>query len=176
MKVYIQWAKAQAEDWQPLEVRSNQVIASLFKRGVPNANSRVDNQAGWICGLNCQGIDFSGYDHVAIEVIPDGLRITGWEDDSDDFGDTRWATEWTLRECKPDPRIGGRMNTDQSRRVFATPDAAEWFGGYGPDVLPWEDFALPPANLTFHGVWLSDDDYAAHQAARTPHGWREWVT
>ena len=173
MRVYIQWAKVTPQDWLPYEISQSAHVMALARRGVPTGGEQLDDREGWLCGLNCQGIDFSGYDHLAIEVVEDGLRITGWQDDTEDFGDTRWATEWTLRSCKPDPRIGGRVNTDQSRRVFATPDAAEWFPGV--PVLPWEQFVPPPANLTFHGIWLPDALYQAHQAARSLHGWREWV-
>lgn len=175
MKVYIQWAKSTPEDWVAVDLTRIAQVRNLPKKPVPTSSSVVDNTAGWLCGLNVQGIDFSGYDHTAVEIVGSGLRITGWQDDTEDFGDTRWATEWTLMPPAPDPNIGGRINTVQTRRVFATPDAAPWFGGYGPDVLPWEQFTPPDTNLTVHGVWMSDELYAAHRAKRSFHGWREWI-
>lgn len=174
MRVYIQWATATPQDWQPYEINRSAHVMALTKRGVPQGGEQLDDQPGWLCGLNCQGIDFSGWDHLAIEVVTDGLRITGWEDDPDDHGETRWAVEWTLRSCKPDPRIGGQMNTDQTRRVWATPDAAIWFPT--TNVLPWEDFVPPPTNLTLHGIWMTNEHYVAHRGARSSHGWREWIS
>jgi hypothetical protein len=173
LKLYLQWAKATPEDWFPVDISRVAQVRNLPKKGIPTASSVLDNTPGWLCGLNVQGIDFSGYDHTAVEVVGDGLRITGWQDDTEDFGDTRWATEWTLMPPAPDPALGGRMNTVQSRRIWATPDAAVWFPGV--DVLPWSEFTPPATNLTLHGVWMSNDLYAAHQAVRTHRGWREWL-
>lgn len=173
MRIYLQWAKATPEDWVSVDVTRVAQVRNLPKKPVPTTGAVVDDAAGWLCGVNCQGIDFSGYDHTAIEVVGDGLRITGWQDDTADFGDTRWATEWTLMPPAPDPALGGRVNTVQSRRVWATPDSAAWFPGV--PVLPWAQFAPPATNLTIHGVWLTDELFAAHLARRTPHGWREWV-
>lgn len=173
MKVYIQWAKTTPEDWTAVDLSRLSQIRNLPKKGLPGPTSVLDNNPGWLCGLNCQGIDFSGYDHTAIELVGDGLRITGWQDDTADFGDTRWATEWTLMPPAPDPALGGVMNTVQSRRVWATPDAAVWFPNQ--TVLPWSEFVVPPTNLTVHGIWMPDELFAAHKAIRTPHGWRDWL-
>ena len=175
MRIYVQWAKASPEDWVLVDIKNTAAVRNLPKRPVPNASSVVDGNPGWLCGLNVQGIDFSGYDHTAVEFLAgDVLRVTGWMDDEEDQGDTRWATEWTLSPPAPDPALGGRVNTVQTRRIWATPDAAGWFGGVA--VLPWAEFVPLPTNLTFHGIWLPDALFAAHRAARTPHGWREWVT
>lgn len=175
MKIYVQWAKAAAEDWFAWDVTNNQQVRNAAKKAVPNGSSALDNNPGWINAANCQGIEFSGYDHVAVEVVPGGgLRITGWEDDTEDFGDTRWATEWLLMPPAPDPALGGVVNTVQQRTIWATPDAAAWFPGV--TVLPWEQFVLPPANQTFHGIWLPQETFDAHRAVRSQHGWREWVT
>ncbi len=173
MKVYVQWSKTNPEGWAELDIKQSAQMHSLPKKPVPISSAPVDNKPGWLCGLNCQGIDFSGYDHTAIEVVGEGLRIIGWQDDTEDFGDTRWAVEWTLMPPAPDPTLGGIVNTVQMRRIWATADAFKWFPGV--NVLPWEQFIAPPEKLTFHGVWLPDHLYAAHQKARVPHGWREWI-
>lgn len=173
MRIYLQWAKADPEDWFAVDVSRIAQVRNLPRKGVPTATSVLDNTAGWLCGLNCQGIDFSGWDHTAIEVVGEGLRITGWQDDSDDWPvGTRHAVEWTLMPPAPDPAIGGRLNTVQSRRVWAEQDVAHYF----PSVLPWPEFVPPASNLTVHGIWLTDQKFAEHVQLRTEHGWREWLT
>lgn len=165
MHVLIQWAArggARAADWMAYELDTAAAVRALPKRP--------------LVGLNCQGIDFSGYDHLAIEplALAGGLRITGWQDDPEDHGETRWATRWDLHPPAHDPRVGG-MNTVQQRTVWATTDAAEWYGGYSADVRDWGQFTLPPVDLTRHGVWLADDVWAEHVTARSERGWREWI-
>lgn len=176
MLIYVQWAKATAEDWFAWDVTRVQQIRNAAKKAVPTASSALDNNPGWINAANCQGIEFAGYDHVAVEILSGGgLRITGWQDDTEDFGDTRWATRWDLYPPAPDPALGGVTNTVQQRTVWVTPDAVSWFGGYGPNVLPWDQFVLPPADQTFHGIWLTQEQFDQHRAVRSPHGWREWI-
>jgi hypothetical protein len=165
MHVLLQWAQPGATTpagWQRVELARAVDVRNLPKQP--------------LVGLVCQGIDFSGYDHLAIEAVStDRLRITGWQDDPVDFGDTRWATRWDLSTPAPDARLGGAINTVQTRTVWATPDAAEWFGGYGPSVLQWSAFVPPAANLTRDGVWLPEATWEKHLQARTVHDWREWM-
>lgn len=172
MIIYIQWSLADPSDWFPIDISRLNHIRNLPRKGDPTGQSvALDNAPGWLCGINCQGIDFSGYDHVALEVVTDGIRITGIVD-ADPTGE-KWATEWTLLEPAPDDRLGGAMNTRQSRRVWATAEAVGWFPGVA--VLPWAEFVYPPDNVTFHGVWMSDELFMRHKEVRTPHGWREWT-
>jgi hypothetical protein len=172
MKVYIQWAKRNAEDWKMYNINNANQVRALFKRGVPKTGDKVDDKEGWYCGLNCQGIDFSGHDHVAIEPVEDGLRITGWTDDEDDQQE-KVAVEWTLLTPRHDPNVG-QINTVQSRRVWAN----DVYRARLPEdigALPWEDFVEPPADLTVHGIWLSDENFERHINVRSIHGWREWI-
>lgn len=174
MIIYLQWAMAVPQDWTAVNVTRDQQIRNASKKAVPTGGEVLDNNPGWLLGANCQGIQFGGYDHIAIQTLPgNGLRITGWQDDTVDFGDTRWATRWDLMPPAPDSNLGGVVNTVQTRTIWATPDAAVWF----PDVvvLPWADFIVPPANMTFHGIWVTEQQYADHLSIRTPHGWREWI-
>lgn len=152
---------------------ANQVRA-LFKRGVPKGTEKVDDKEGWYCGLNCQGIDFTGHDHVAIEPVQDGLRITGWEDDEEDQ-EEKVAVEWTLLQPKFDPRVG-QINTVQSRRLWVN-DVL--YNKLPPEekvnCLPWSQFVEPPQDLTLHGIWLDDRKFEEHLKIRKIHGWREWI-
>lgn len=173
MIIYVQWAKLTAEDWFAWDVTRDQDVRRAAKKAAPNDQSALDDNPGWVCGANCQGIDFTGWDHIAVQVVDGGgLRITGWQDDPDDWPPgTRHAVEWTLMPLAPDPAIGGRLNTVQSRRVWAEQDVAHLF----PDSLPWEQFVLPPANQTFHGIWMSDEKFVEHVQARTVRSWHEWA-
>lgn len=173
MKLYIQWARETPSDWELLDVTSGTQIRRLPKRGVPGAGSAVDGQPGWVSALNCQGITFDGYDHIAIEHLAgsDTLVITGWVDDPDDNPDDfRFAVQWRLSPPAPDPTIGGAMNTVQALTVWGTPGVAG-----PPDMRPWEEFVPPPADVTLHGIWLSEANWRAHRAAQSPHRWREWL-
>lgn len=174
MRIFLQWAKAVPEDWFAVDVRNSKAIRDLPKRPAPGPGSVVDSSPGWLCGLQCQGIDFTGYDHVAVEPVGQGLRITGWQDDPDDWpAGTRYAVSWQLDPPAPDPALGGRINTVQARTVWAEDQAAAWFPGVS--VLPWGDFALPSGSLTLHGIWLPDDLFQQHGAIRSRHVWREWI-
>jgi hypothetical protein len=174
VKIYIQWAKRNAEDWKQYNIVNANQVRALVKRGVPKNTDRVDDKEGWYCGLNCQGIDFTGHDHVAIEPVDDGLRITAWTDDEEDQPE-KVAVEWTLLKPKHDPRVG-QINTVQSRRLWVNDELYNQL----PDsekasILPWSQFVEPPADLTLHGIWLSDEDFERHVNTRTLHGWREWI-
>lgn len=173
MKLYIQWATANPGDWQPLDIRTLKHIRDLPRKPAPRGGETIDNQPGWVNAINVQGIVFSGYDHIGVDLSGDGLRIVGWQDDTEDFGDTRWATEWVLNKPAPDARLGGRINTVQARTIYATPDAAVWFPGV--QVRPWSEFNPPPVNQTLHGIWLPESQWQAHMGVLTPHGWREWI-
>lgn len=169
MRIYLQWATATAEDWFPIEVTSETDVLALPKKGVPQGEG-IDDEPGWLCALNCQGITFSGYDHTAIEVVGDSLRITGWMDDPEDWGDARWANSWLLSPPAPDPQLGGVINTVQALTNYATPDV-----NFLP-ARPWDEFVHPPAALTLHGRWLPDELFLAHANARSERVWREWVS
>lgn len=174
VRVLVQWARSSPSDWVELNVRNSRDVRDLPRKPVPTASSVVDNSPGWLCAVNVQGIVFSGYDHLAIEPVGQALRVTGWCDDPEDHGDTRWGTSWLLEPPGPDPALNGAVNTRQTRTVWGTPEVAEWFPGV--EVLPWAEFVPPPSNLTRHGIWLPDDLFIAHNKGRSHHGWREWIT
>lgn len=174
MIIYVQWAKANPEDWIALDITRNQQIRTAAKKAIPDSNSVLDNNPGWLLGANCQGLDFTGYDHVSIEVIGEGLRITGWQDDPEDFPPgTRYAIRWDLYPPAPDPKLNGILNTVQFLTVWAESEAAPFFTGI--NVLPWSLFVLPPSNQTFHGIWVTDQEFQTHLSLRSFHGWREWI-
>ena len=113
MIIYLQWAMAVPKDWTAVNVTRDQQIRTAAKKAEPIGNEILDNNPGWLFGANCQGIDFSGFDHTAIEVLQgDGLRITVWNDDPEDYPPgTRFAIRWDLFPPAADPKIGNRINT-----------------------------------------------------------------
>lgn len=172
MIIYVQWATLDAQDYIALDVRRDQQVRTVSKKAVPGPGSILDNLPGWINSINCQGIEFFGYDHTAVQVDGNGLIITGWQDDPEDFPPgTRYATRWNLQPPAPDPNIGGQINTVQTRTLWAESGA----GLDSLNPLPWSQFVLPPTNQTFHGIWLTPEQFEAHRTIRTPHGWREWI-
>jgi hypothetical protein len=175
MIIYLQWAMAVPQDWTAVDVTRDQQIRNATKKAEPTGNEVLDNNPGWLFNANCQGLSFGGHDHTAIEVLQgDGLRITIWNDDPEDFPPgTRYAIRWDLFPPAADPRIGNRINTVQFRTVWAEPGSD--FGNKPYPVLSWDQFVLPPANQTFHGIWVSEEKMLEHMAVLTLHGWKEWI-
>jgi hypothetical protein len=177
MRVGVQWSLAAPEDWQWVEVTARRNRwASLPKRPVPSRGAGVSSARGWVNGLLCQGIVMRGFDHYAVEPITDpawgeGLRFTLWQDGPDFATGERWATVWELFDPAPDPAFGGAVNTRQRRTVYAEANAQH----PDPDVRPWAEFVPPAEEHVRHGVWLSDEAFAAHHRAAPARGWREWI-
>lgn len=175
MRVYIQWARSAAVDWQPVDIRRPQDWRGLPDKVIPTARDEpVDERPGWINALNCQGVVFSGFDHYAVDGDGTNVEITGWQDSADFPPGQRYAVTYTFRPLAPDERIGGQLNTRQSVTLYAEP-TAELPTGQLATARPWDEFVAPPANMQRHGKWLTDDEFRAHMRAFTPRGWREWA-
>lgn len=182
MRTYIQWATAVPRDFQPLDATTPSHVRSLPRKPVPTRTSRLTGSSGWLADLIVQGVSFAGWDHVAI--LPESesvLRIAAWNDDPEDYPDGPDGHVWTFLDPAPDPRYGGQVNTRQLLTVYSdVPAQVEFWTGQatsgGPvEVRPWADFPMPDADVTFHGIWQTDEKFAAHRLVQTPHGWREWV-
>lgn len=171
MIIYLQWAMAVPQDWTAVDITRDQQIRNAAKKAVPTGGEVLDNNPGWINAANCQGISFSGYDHIAVQVSGNGLIITGWEDDPVDFPPgTRYAIQWNLQPPAFDPKVN-EINTIQTLKVWAEANAGIAYD----NPLPWSQFVLPPANQTFHGIWVSDQEFQDHAVVRSVHGWKEWI-
>jgi len=176
VRVLIQWADTVA-DWAEYDIASVRDIRSLPVRP--------------ISAINVQGVVFQSWDHIGIDWTNDpawGLtvRMGGWNDDPDDFPAVPWGVEYEFGEPAPDPAFGGQINTRQ--RVARYADDATLVGLLGTDWdLLAQKWLADPArrqwsqwqgfrkNQTLDGVWVDDVTNAAHQAARSRHGWREWT-
>lgn len=184
MRLYIQYARRNPLDWQ---LADSDTWTSLPSKPepTPGTTPTLNNVNGWIIGLSCQGVDFSGADHV--HARSDGLSaiVTAWYD-SPVYNPPgqREAQVWTFRPLRADPRVGGQLNTAQSRVIYGEPDALLRIGYPIGDYLDrdtptlvrdWSAFVLPPAAEIRHGVLMTDDDWLAHLERRTTHGWREYI-
>lgn len=172
MIIYLQWAMAVPQDWAAVDVTRDQQIRNAAKKAEPVGGEVLDNTPGWLIGANCQGITFNGYDHVAVQTLAgNGLKFTCWQDDPVDFPPgTRYAVRWDLMPPTFDVSING-INTVQQRTLWAEANAGPGLEG----ALPWSQFVLPPANMTFHGIWVTDQQFQDHLNIRSFHGWREWI-
>lgn len=176
----MQWATSSPGDYEAFDLTRIAQVRSLPKKPEPIATSQLDAAAGWIADVVVQGVSFSGWDHLSA-AFPGGsaLQVVAWNDDPVDYPDGPYGHVWTFHDPAPDPRYG-EVNTRQLLTVYADVpfQVAFWTGqrtSSGPVLVrPWSEFPMPAANVTLHGIWQSDDSWAAHVAVRTPHGWREW--
>ena len=170
MRVLYQWATVPPSDWQEIDSAD---WASLPARGLPVLEVGFNSMLGWINAINVQGVLFEA-DHYAVEDIPDGCKVTVWNDDPTDRSETGfYAAEWTFLTLAPDENVGGLYNTRQSQVVYigsglsieSSPDRV---------VKSWAEFAPPDEALIRHGIWMSDADFARTVGERSVRGWREW--
>jgi len=178
VRVLIQWTRANPTDWETLDMTSNTQWRQLPSKPEPVGGEVIDDDAGWVYGLNVQGIGFDGYDHYSVQMHGAGLDVTIWNDDPVDHTGEFRALVWTLLLPTLDPRYG-QVNTRQALTVYDEVSPSPWIGqttSMGPvTVLPWADFNPPQANMTRHGIWVSDTLADLHKGARALHGWREWI-
>ena len=195
MKLFVQWSEASARDWQEVE---SVAWGSQPMKPQPVGGEVIDATPGWPCAVNCQGVEFIGYDHYVCESITGGgCRISTWKDDLEDAAvdlvagnvpsglnpaDYSAADLFYARGGEFDPvaRYDGRSyNTRQRQTVYAGRALRDYHATLGPVentiVHPWEEFVAPAPESTRHGVWMSDALMRAHEAARTPQRWMDWA-
>ena len=197
MLVAVQWTQTTPKNWINFELNKNtaKAFAALAKKPVPPVTGVVplDNQPGWIFDLCIQGVHFYGFDHVA--VVPfqdqDALKIWCWNDDveDDDPSSTpyKWGEYWELFNPAPDKRLPKNafgthpVNTVQHKTIFTEveglSDFSEQLTTSGPvEIKLWEEWVMPPEEMTFHGVWVRDTAlWQKHFDVRSKRDWREWV-
>ncbi len=146
-------------------------FGSVAVKPEPTGGETLDELDGWVYAECCQGVTVKGHDHYAVEhVDAETCRITGWSDDPFDWPvGTRHAEVWTFRNLAPDDALGGAINTSQTKEIYAEDDSA-----FISATKPWRDFVAPTRNVR-HGIWVSDDEAAAHDAAGVAPSWRTWT-
>lgn len=191
MKVYVQWAQATPGDWVLADTGNwpnrqtkadpiGDVGFDLLNNVVSIGDVLLNNQAGWVFGINCQGVVFPPSDHFAVEPhVSGGAVVTRWDDDPYWYpnGDWKFADVWTFEPLAFDPKVG-TVNTRQSRVFYGDLLWEQYWidreGELPPFFRPLSFFEPPASAVTKHGIWLSDAKVAEHMAARGLRGWREW--
>ncbi len=181
MQIWLQWARRNPADYQPIgsEGWAGTPQRADPSRGTAWALTELTNQNGLVAELNVQGVLFSS-DHYHVADINDGslgIRVTAWSDTLplNPVGQ-RYGSVWTILPLAPDGRLGGQINTRQSRVVYAEGQRYADLIANTPEnttVLTWAEFVPPSAAATRHGIWLTDAAWEAHVAARTSKGWRD---
>jgi hypothetical protein len=197
MHAYVQWVRAHPSDWERIDRGAD--WKRTPRKPQPDGTEAIDDAPGHIMSICVGGNEFQGFDHYAIDAIPQGLRVTVWNDDPEDW-DEPYAEVWDILTPRLDPRLG-IVNTYQTVIAYGDPIAFRGMPGYslsteqGPWSLRlWSDFQPPASGRTRHGVWLpgpnpltpdsqgrhaglylDDDGPRAHHQARRLRGWQEWV-
>lgn len=171
MKVLIQWATATPTDWLEYDLRRPADVHALPWKPAPVGGEVIDDEPGWLCAVNVQGVIYRGEDHLAFDFLMDRLVVHSWVDDLDDYPtENRYAMQWIFAD--PGMR-DGQMNTNISRSIWAEPGVPSYH--QIPDKQDYADFPIPDDEVTRHGIWLSDELFQAHDDARTHQGWRDWL-
>lgn len=188
MIVAVQWASTNPSNWTDIDVTTEGAglrrWSNLPKKPIPTDNDRVDNAPGWVFDVCIQGVHLYGFDHVAIEPLPNNaLKAFGWNTDvadSEASAPYKWGEAWEFYPPAPDPLIGNQMNTRQRKTVYTETFDPVFFGQHtslGPvDVRPWSEWVDPPAAVTRHGIWVKDPAlFNRHFEVRKQRNWREWL-
>lgn len=190
MNVYLCWAMAHPVGYVPLDVTGSQDIRSLPNGDVPTApfdpSAPDADTPKWLVGINIQGVDIIGFDHIGPSIGADGrILVHAWNDDPMDWPNP-WGVTWSFANPRIDPRVGNRMNTEQYLTCYesipgqAGYTAADSTSGGPVTILPWSSFVPPgPANLVRHGIWVNDPllwELHLVRMIQTRPGWREYIT
>lgn len=173
MKVLIQWATSNPGDWDTYDINSVRDVRRLPRKPPPVGGENLDGNAGWVAGINIQGVVFTGYDHIGFEMVNGVLIVKCWNDGSDFAVGERWGQVWQFPAPFFDERFG-QMNVEQTVTWYGESQSTPVLLGV-QGVRPWAEFVPAPNNQTIHGVWMSDALWAEHQARQSTRGWREWV-
>lgn len=179
MRILVQWATTAPGDWVEMDSADWALIPFRPTPGPGSrASSPVDGSPGWVHALCVQGVVFQG-DHYHVVDLPGGrCLVSCWNDDPDDWGPSEYLARSVLFEpLQPDPLFGGAINTRQTWHVYAA-DRAGWEAGqkagHGAQLRDYDWFQAPSHGVG-HGVWLTDQNHADLEAARSIRGWREWT-
>lgn len=173
MKVLVQDTLATPGDWR---LTDSADWAGLAKKPEPAGGEVIDDTPGWVYQVNVQGVTFSA-DYIAVIDRPDGgCEVIAADVDPEDYQPPdMYVQHWTFLPLAPDVKLGGALNTRQSRVVYAGSRAKAKFEGTENTVVkPLGQFVRPAEGLIRYGIWLSDVLSDAHVAARSIRGWRDW--
>ena len=171
MKVLVQYARRNPRDLEEIDAAQ---WAGLAKRPVPQAGELggQDNAPGWFANVMVQGITSNGYDHVAVESLPDGgVRFSMWNDDPVDWPGQRVAHVWTILPLAPDPTFG---SGDRERLLDSVRNDSGVTAEKRAEILDWyNDPAHWPMNTHQSQVIYADN--VARYAGQDVRPWGEFV-
>lgn len=175
MKVYVQWARRNPEDWVNVEHTD---LNALPARPVPTVR-QTGNDEGWVQAVNVQGVVLENWDHYGIRPvvvgIEPGLEVHVWNDDPDDWPEP-FGQVWTFLDPAPDPSLNGIVNTRQTMKVYGPESwTSHWEGVTNATRHSWSEWPTNNGQVR-HGVWQSDVSYERGQQVRSFHGWEEWAS
>lgn len=179
MLMRVQWATRTPRDYVAMPPTA---WANLPARPDPRSTGPVgpndlDDTPGLFAAVKVQGVVFT-HDHVAVEPL-DGemVRVTAWSDNpTESPPGRREAQVWTFRPLVPWRRLMGRMVPKQTRIVYADRPTmyARWESCMpieNTELREWSEFVPPAAEITRHGIWMTDAHWRRLEQARTPSGW-----
>jgi len=145
---------------------------------VIDPNHATANDPGWIYDLSFAGISCAGADHHYAGRNGPRIDYMRWCDDAEwtALGD-RYAQRWSFAMPVTDTELG-ILQPDIQLTIWAESQARRdlytgQFTGRPPARYPitvndWSSFVAPgPANMVRHGIWMTDEQVAAHEAAKT---------
>lgn len=197
MLVYIQWTRANPQDWEAYDLQSLNDWRKLPKKDEPapggeglmlhdfgdergqqwvlDPSHPTADEPGWITSIAIAGVTHQADHHYAGR---DGARIryVRWNDDDEWAGD-RYADQRSYGLPVVDDALG-ILQPDMVQTIWAESATrrAKVMGRYTGrpparypiSVYGWDQFDEPgPANLVRHAVWTTDALADAHMAART---------
>lgn len=158
MNLYIQWTQQNIADSFQID---HTLWSTLPKRPIPASKQfgGDDDIEGWIMSLVVMGIKFNA-DHYAVKSIVGGCRVIAWNDDRED--DTGLNRSAGITDIYTPTVQNGVMNTRIVKTVYTE-------SNYDSFDVPADD------KYVRHGVWVTDNKFDEHEAARSHHGWKEWI-
>jgi hypothetical protein len=177
--MFVQWATNPPSDYVQMDSAD---WPNTLAKPLPDGSEVIDNQPGYICAVNVQGVEFIGYDHIAVVPVPASpdIIVAAWKDDLDDLPeDEHFSRLMRFSPLTPDPRIGGALNTNQSQQILCNTTVKQRFidlGAIENTVLgDLADFETPKSKFVRHGVWLPDELFLEHESLRTVAPWMDWA-
>lgn len=174
MRVYVQWAKSVAGDW---EEHDSSNWSSLPSKGPPGSNPAVDNSPGWLNALNIQGAIVEGFDRVAvIHSEENWIDVWAVNDDPVDWSEaTRYARKVRIYPLQPDSELDGAISTRFEQTIYTDDPIFSAAPVQNTTVEPWSNAVMPDVSEFRYGVMLKNGLFMQHQAAQSRHTWREWT-
>jgi len=172
MKVLVQWASLDPEDWKEIDSRD---WATLPKAPVPSGQTllNIDKNILYVNAINIQGVIFTGYDHYAINHLSDScINLIAWDDDPEDHQNDFKAVEWTFHAVTNNTKqswMGFYESTTRREKIESLGILNLLYTGH------WSEFVKPSESVTMHGIWLSEMLYIMHKEKQSSVGWRAWA-